>query len=630
MVQFSKKRRFDQIALRRWGFVLLLLLIGGGFVMLREEPEVKLDFELDPNHIYCDAEKIYHTKNGPRFIGGNYQFRNAHTQSADFSRSGKHSSKLIKGRKFGIAFDIQDVQGGESYIASVWRYTKNGNGRLIAAPKWGKIHKASEPKEKDKDGWDQLVVHLIVPDSIKNGFLKFYCWYPEQEPDDSVYFDDFVIERIGSGPNANSNAMKKLAKELDDQLKLSLAPIPKLSIKAYKQEQQEKQLILAVKNFYPDTVHILGLGKSRKEVRYEPESPVFLAPDQGESPPRFRELHFPGGHGAKFIFFKVPKMEETYIEEILPWSYPKAESPRQKLFKNLQISTNDLYTVSENEIKFRKGYLNTDVDVLIPAGYQVFFPAACTLSLSNKAKFVSYSPVQMEGTESAPILIVSPDSSANGFTLIQPGDTSRISHTTFRGLNTLDYQNWFLTGAVTFYEAPVILANCTISRNQCEDALNTIRTWFEVKDSQIEYALRDGFDSDYCEGTITNSTFFHTGNDAMDFSGSTITIESCIINHAGDKGISVGEQATIRIISVVVNDAEIGVASKDLSELTIDWININGCKLGFAAYQKKPEYGPASIIVKDYKESDLGRIHKIEEGSYLKLGEVDIRGEVGG
>ncbi|MEZ5056187.1 MAG: hypothetical protein R2879_04030 [Saprospiraceae bacterium] len=47
----------------------------------------------------------------------------------------------------------------------------------------------------------------------------------------------------------------------------------------------------------------------------------------------------------------------------------------------------------------------------------------------------------------------------------------------------------------------------------------------------------------------------------------------------------------------------IGVASKDLSVLMIDNLTMENCEIGFTAYQKKPEYGQAKIIVKQYTKT---------------------------
>ena len=64
--------------------------------------------------------------------------------------------------------------------------------------------------------------------------------------------------------------------------------------------------------------------------------------------------------------------------------------------------------------------------------------------------------------------------------------------------------------------------------------------------------------------------------------------------NCGDKGVSVGEESYVIVDGVVVDGATIGAASKDLSYLRIENIALKNCNQGFAAYQKKPEYGVSS------------------------------------
>ena len=105
----------------------------------------------------------------------------------------------------------------------------------------------------------------------------------------------------------------------------------------------------------------------------------------------------------------------------------------------------------------------------------------------------------------------------------------------------------------------------------------------------------------------------------MDFSGSKLTIVNAIIKDAGDKGISVGEESTVYAKKIEVDGANIGVASKDLSKLVIDFIELSKCNQGFIAFQKKPEYGGAKIVIHNYKSDNIRFLHKIQKGSTLKL-----------
>jgi len=99
------------------------------------------------------------------------------------------------------------------------------------------------------------------------------------------------------------------------------------------------------------------------------------------------------------------------------------------------------------------------------------------------------------------------------------------------------------------------------------------------------------------------------------------------IHRAGDKGISVGEEAHVNVTSTYINGANIGVAAKDLSLLKINLINMVNCETGFAGYQKKPEFGPATIEVKRYGAEKVKQLYLLDKGSKLKLIDKEIIGE---
>ncbi len=328
------------------------------------------------------------------------------------------------------------------------------------------------------------------------------------------------------------------------------------------------------------------------------------------------------------MFFQLAGVsDKTYYSAITTWPVAENNTPSQKLFSNVQLQNNEVYTLNNKRVLFRSGKHQITKDLLIPKGYKVHFEAGVQLDFVQGAKFISYSPVYMYGNAEAPIHITSSDKSAGGFTVLQAPEKSKLYHVTIDNFSTLDYKGWKLTGAATFYESDVLMGNCAFINNHCEDALNLVRSNFEIEGMTISNTFSDGFDADFCKGNIRNSRFVNTGNDGMDFSGSVITIQNCSINNAGDKGISVGEEATVKINSASIDGAVIGVASKDLSVLTIKQIDLKNCQQGFAAYQKKPAYGGSKITVEKYTTEAVKFLHQIAPNSQLKLGQKVIKGQ---
>ena len=175
--------------------------------------------------------------------------------------------------------------------------------------------------------------------------------------------------------------------------------------------------------------------------------------------------------------------------------------------------------------------------------------------------------------------------------------TSILEHVAFNNLSNPSQSGWELTGAVTFYEAPVEISHCQFVDSRSEDALNIVRSEFTIDQTLFSQNLFDAFDADFAKGRIANSSFVACGNDAIDVSGSVTELQDVFVNGAGDKGLSAGENSRMTVNHIEIRNAAIGVASKDLSNITIKNILISNGDIGLTAYQKKPEFGPGSLNV---------------------------------
>ena len=95
-----------------------------------------------------------------------------------------------------------------------------------------------------------------------------------------------------------------------------------------------------------------------------------------------------------------------------------------------------------------------------------------------------------------------------------------------------------------------------------EDALNMVNSNYLIRNTSINNAASDAFDSDFSDGLIENSFFYDINGDALYFSGSKATIKNVHIQNIGDKGISAGEQSSIKIFNSVILNTMYGLVSK--------------------------------------------------------------------
>jgi hypothetical protein len=387
---------------------------------------------------------------------------------------------------------------------------------------------------------------------------------------------------------------------------------PSIALKAFLEQKGEQYRIKLV-NYHCSPLEIIGTKTAFSELKLS--SPVTI---EGYLKPGYttaiRLDSLP-----KVIVYRNPQTNTLHEQPLLRWKSPDETTPGQELFSGILTIDNPVYSLDGNQFIFKPGVHRFTEHMTIPSGFQVQILAGTKLIFNNNSAFISKSPVTIKGTVAQPVIISSTDGTANGFTILQAEERSVLEHVQFKNFNTLNYKGWIHTGAVNFYESNVTIKHCSFSGNNCEDALNIIRSNFDIYECTVENTLSDGFDADFCTGTVTNSTFKNTGNDCIDFSGSTVVISGCVFENSGDKGISGGEQSTLTINNVKVSDAEIAVASKDLSVVTVDSIEVIRCQYGYASYRKKPEYGPGKITIKNAVETDVKQRIMIEEGSEIML-----------
>jgi len=309
--------------------------------------------------------------------------------------------------------------------------------------------------------------------------------------------------------------------------------------------------------------------------------------------------------------------EETYIMTSPPDAMNAADPVRQD--PNVRDFSFLIVDETGKTITVKPGVWRVDKNMIIPGGYTFVCVENTTLDLSNAASILSYSPLSFTGSGEYPVIITSSDSTGQGLAVLHAGGRSLMDHVVCENLANPSSRGWELTGAVTFYESPVTISNAAFSSNRSEDAVNMFRTAFTIDNTFFSSVSSDALDADFCTGEITNSSFTGCVNDAIDVSGSVITLDNIAINGAGDKGVSSGEDSRTTVNRLKIVHANVGIASKDFSEVTGAGIDISGCAVGLACFQKKPEFGPGTITVSHLTIDNTPAPYVVEEGSRLTV-----------
>lgn len=489
-----------------------------------------------------------------------------------------------------------------------------------------------------------LYLNFFKDEKIVDLYLKYLDLYSQKEFLDQFFsenranidslekslskeFKNYVYNRSFIPRNAK-NIRKFLSdKSLSELKKEIVNKANKLEIKSSLKEKtniKDRKILSNYVQFYRSGSDIIGvnyLSDNYKIVGYSSNDSLILWKERNnKNIPGFSEtpvnIIMNAREDMKFVFIKMPGSTNKIPLDIKPWDFPHAkEIYSDPKTINLISGVEEL---SDNSI-FISSNLTINKPLIIPENRRFIIKEGVEIDLVREAYILSYSPVIFTGTAKQKIYIRSSDGTGGGITVLEAGSKSRLEHVVIDQQVNFHESNWSLTGSVNFYQSDIIIRNSIISNNRSEDALNIIRSDFEITHCTFDNIFADAFDSDFSNGNIRNVDFRDVGNDAIDISGGHVMVEFVTIMNAGDKGVSGGEASTIEIRNSEISNTNLAVASKDLSYIQIDGLKINNSNYGIVTYCKKGEYGPAILTGKNISINITNRKYLFETGSTIYL-----------
>jgi CotH kinase protein len=328
--------------------------------------------------------------------------------------------------------------------------------------------------------------------------------------------------------------------------------------------------------------------------------------------------------GCNLLHYQILTREEELSEKILPWpSFANYDLTSDFLLAMDHIDrgapAEPIEIDADGNWVIAPGQHNFSTDLIVPENTRLIVQAGAQLNFNGGAMLLSKSPIDFRGQPDRPIVVSSPDKTANGILILKAPSQSTWQYVHFKGLSNPKKIGWTIPGAVTIFESSIVMDNVTFSNNACEDSLNIARSTFTLSNLKFNTSQSDALDFDFSKGTLTSSQFYSSGNDAIDMSGSRIQIQDVLIDGVGDKAISVGERSTAKLSKIVVRNAEIGLTSKDQSYLELEQAELENIQLGFIAFQKKPEYGPGRIVARNVTMNNVGIPYLVEDRSDVNV-----------
>ena len=161
-------------------------------------------------------------------------------------------------------------------------------------------------------------------------------------------------------------------------------------------------------------------------------------------------------------------------------------------------------------------------------------------------------------------------------------------------------KNYNLTGCLTVIDTHLKNTSFSASDFNCEDTINFVRSHGDIYKIEISNSNSDGIDADFSNLKFKEIFVKKARNDCIDFSYGEYKIENVNLNNCGDKAISVGEKSILQSNKINIENANIGIASKDSSKALLEKININKVVTCLTSYKKKQEFDGGYILAKKF------------------------------
>lgn len=390
---------------------------------------------------------------------------------------------------------------------------------------------------------------------------------------------------------------------------------------------------LGVANVLSIPVRVIGAKVGDREVALEAVLPGAL-PDEA---PTTVSFPLPGGSlepvvvrtsivGFREVVETAARPDVAAVGEGVPLAPTVEECLRDHPFLERRSGEKTLFV--------RAGTWSVDGDLVVPAGWTLEAGPDTTLRFENDAILVARGPVHLLGLEGHPVTLETDEGQEaacwGGIAVLDAEHVSVWEHARIRWTSGVRRGGWVTTSGTTFHRSPVRFRFCSFQHHVgLDDQLNVFRARLELQACEFGHCSGDALDGDFVEGIILDCAFHDVAGDAIDFSGTRgLRIEGTRLRRIEDKGVSVGEQSVVEVEGLDAEDVGIGVASKDLSRVSVTDSEIRRARIALAAYCKKPTFGPGTIDARGLRLPDIEKKDRtiVQRGSLILLNGERIEG----
>lgn len=278
-----------------------------------------------------------------------------------------------------------------------------------------------------------------------------------------------------------------------------------------------------------------------------------------------------------------------------------------------------LEQAADRELRIKPGDWQVKRDLVLPAEWRLGAGSGTRLRFAADAMLIAQGPLEFRGSADARVVLEPAGESWPGVAVLNAAESSVLEHVTVRGTREAQRGGWMLTGGVTFYRSDVLVVDSTFEDSRAEDALNIVRSQFELRRVRFRACLGNAFDGDFVSGSVRECHFEDTFGDGVLLSGSEVLVADSVFLRTGDMAVSAGERCRVRCERIAIDGSRYGVVSKDDSSVELDAAKISHARYGLAAFVKKPQFGPARISAANVTFTGAERGSLVQDGCEIRI-----------
>jgi hypothetical protein len=263
---------------------------------------------------------------------------------------------------------------------------------------------------------------------------------------------------------------------------------------------------------------------------------------------------------------------------------------------------------------FNKGKHLIDKNLIFPKEIDVLIKSGTEIILKKNISLIISGNFSALGTKENPVTVKSEnDKLSFGVLAVIGGSKKKVKIKYMNIFNPSEkfIDGKYLSGGLTLYNfESVNIENFEMHNAKGEDGINIKYTKkCELKNITIENSAYDAIDIDNCKVNgekifIKNFSNNDKNGDGLDFYYSNAVLKNIEISGFKDKGVSIGENSSLKIYNSNIFDNRIGLAVKDDSCLFLNGENkFNNNDFDISIYKKKNNYGSGTLINNSMKNN---------------------------